>query len=290
MIFGCLALLAGAAVGQVQESGDGDGHVFSPPVSWVDPSAPSVSALPSSPISANGASPPRLGLAEQIEAITQGRVQLEGGYSYIHDRLAGVGRSEHLFPDLLLRVGITERLELRLGWGGYLARWYDDGGAAADASGWLDPTVGFMYDLVDQSGWVPQLAISAAIPVSMQSSPLASSSFQPLCRALYRWDLSDRWGLEGTTGLAWREDSGSRFWQIEQTVGIDYLLSRQLDLFSEWQMLVDLGSVDDGTQHVLSLGAAWAWSDRYQLSWRVGMGLNDRSPDFLTAIRFAVRF
>lgn len=68
---------------------------------------------------------PRSSFADRVLALTRGRVQLEGGYTFVRDRFAGVPRSEHLFPDMLLRVGLTERFELRLGWAGYVARSYD---------------------------------------------------------------------------------------------------------------------------------------------------------------------
>jgi hypothetical protein len=32
------------------------------------------------------------------------------------------------------------------------------------------------------------------------------------------------------------------------------------------------------------------WTERLQTTWRLGVGLNERAPNFLTGIRFALRF
>lgn len=234
--------------------------------------------------------PARPTLADRIEAVTQGRVEIEGGYTFVRDRFDGIGRSQHLFPDLLLRLGITDRLELRFGWAGYLAEDYDSRAPDMSASRVLDPTLGFMFDLIDGNDWIPQTAISAAIPVSFQGSPFAASSFQPLSRALYRWDLSERMAVGGTTGVGLFREDGENYWQFEQTAEADYVLTDRLDAFAEWQMLVDRGSVDDRTQHLLSLGVGYLWSDHFQVSWRAGVGLTRYSPDFLTGIRLSLRF
>ncbi|NUQ62943.1 MAG: transporter [Pirellulales bacterium] len=232
----------------------------------------------------------QFGLAERINALTRGRVQLEGGYIFTYDRGEDVSVTEHALPDLLLRIGLTERLELRVGWPGY--RSVDYGGDWGDLSydETLDPNVGFMFDLWQQSGWRPQTALSAAVPIAMEDDPLVFDSLQPVAQLLYLWYLNDRWSIGGTTGMAIFEEYGDRYGQLQQSLDVDYVLSDRLGTFVQWTVLMDHGSEDDGSQHLLSAGLARLWTERFQTSLEMGAGLNQRAPDFLAALRFAYRF
>src|SRR5215468_4347719 len=58
--------------------------------------------------------------------VGRGRLVIESAYSFLDNR--GV-KETHSFPELLSRYGLTERLELRLGWN------YEVGGAGSDISG-----------------------------------------------------------------------------------------------------------------------------------------------------------
>lgn len=230
------------------------------------------------------------GLVERLGNVMRGRVQLEGGYTFVHDRIAGATISEHVLPDLLLRVGLTDRLEVRLGWPGYLARSHDAPWSELPEGEVLDPNVGLMFDLFPQHGWIPQTAVAGAVPITLHGNLFAMDSFQPLGQVLYCWELGERTALVGTTGVAQRRDPGDDYLQFQQTACLDYLLTDRLDVFAEWEMLVDHGSADDGSQHMLGGGIGYLWTDALQVSWKAGVGLDASAPDFLTGIRFALRF
>jgi hypothetical protein len=234
--------------------------------------------------------PENFAAADRITAITQGRVQIEAGYVFTYDEAPGLRTWEHTVPDLLLRVGLTERLEVRVGWPGYVAT-IDDGPLGRIGSDrTLDPNVGFMLDLFPQRGWVPQTAILASVPITLQGNPFAMESLQPLNQLLYAWYPTERWSFGGTTGFSLFEEEGDHFLQFQQSVNTDYLLTERLAAFVEWTVLVDHGSADDGQQHLLGGGLSFLWTDRLEVTWRAGVGLNERAPDFLTGVRCALRF
>lgn len=232
----------------------------------------------------------RFDLGERITAITQGRVQIEGGYVFTLDRHRGVAVAEHAVPDFLLRAGLTERLELRVGWPGYVATAYDEAGSTDWDDRVLDPNVGFMLDVFPQSGWRPQTAVLAAVPITLEGNPFALAGLQPLGQVLYCWYLGERASLGGTTGFALFHERGDHFTQVQQSASFDYLFTERLGGFAEWTVLVDCGSDDDGAQHMLGGGFSFLWTDALQVSWRAALGLNDRAPDFLTGVRCALTF
>ena len=227
---------------------------------------------------------------DRMTGIFAGRVQLEGGYTFLSDRSADTRITQHAVPDLLLRYGLTERLELRLGWPGFVSTEYDGPLAPPSFNDTLKPNVGFMWDVSNQNGWFPQTALLAAVPITLQGNPFALNSLQPLSQVLYCWYVSDRMSLGGTTGVALFHEFGDHFVQLQQTASVDYLWSDRLITFTQWEMLVDHGSADDGSQHLLSTGLSFLWTDHLQTTWRFGVGLNERAPNFLTGIRFALRF
>jgi hypothetical protein len=223
----------------------------------------------------------------QFAALLRGRAQLEWGYSVTRERAANGGALQQVFPDMLFRLGVTDRLELRLGWPGYV----QNDPASGLPSGIEAPSIGFMLDLWPQKGWIPQTAISAAVATQRQQSLLGTDSTQPLCRVLYRWQLNDRLGCGGETGLAQVRDTSGAYFQIEQILNADVSLNDTWTALAEWEMLVDQqGPMRGVDQSVLSLGLAWACTEHLVVSWRVGTGLNDRSPDLLASMRFALRF
>jgi hypothetical protein len=227
---------------------------------------------------------------DRMAGVFAGRVQLEGGYTFLTDRSADTRITQHAVPDMLLRYGLTKRLELRLGWPGFVSTEYDGPLAPPSFNETLKPNVGFMWDALDQNGLFPQTALLAAVPITLEGNPFALNSLQPLSQVLYCWYVSDRMSFGGSTGLALFHEFGDHFVQLQQTASVDYLWSDCLSTFTQWEMLVDHGSANDGSQHLLSTGMSFLWTERLQTTWRIGVGLNERAPNFLTGIRFALRF
>ena len=222
--------------------------------------------------------------------LARGRVMIEGGYAYVTDSSDGTTITEHVVPDLLLRVGVTERMEVRLGWPGASVVNQEGALGSTSTTTTLDPNVGFMMDLWPQHDWLPQTAILGSVPITLSGNRFAMSSLQPLSAFLYQWSFTDRLSAGGDSGLAFYRDEGDHYLQWQQSVDVDYLLTDRVGVFSQWQMLADDGSDNDATRHLLSLGASWLCTDRLQITWRIGAGMNDPAPDFLTDLRFGLLF
>ncbi|MHB8897607.1 MAG: transporter [Thermoguttaceae bacterium] len=263
---------------QAQAIEEPDGTVE--PASW-DDSSWLLERNPPAPVPEQ-----RPGFMARLAGLAQGRTMIEGGYAYLTDSEAGTRTEEHVVPDLLLRVGLSDRLEVRVGWPGVSV--VSQSGAPGDsvAATTLDPNVGLMLDLCPQRGWVPQTALLGSVPITLGGDRFAMNSLQPVCEVLYQWQLGDAWAVGGSSGLGMYRDEGDHYVQWQQSVDVDYLLTDRAGLFSQWQALADDGSARDATRHMLSVGASWLWTDRLQITWRIGAGLNHFAPDLLTDIRF----
>lgn len=233
---------------------------------------------------------PRRGFMGWFMDLASGRVMVEGGYAYVTDSSVGTTITEHVVPDLLVRVGLTERIEVRIGWPGASVVQQEGALGNSNTTTTLDPNVGFMMDVWGQHGWLPQTAILGSVPITLGGNRFAMSSLQPVSELLYQWTLTDRLSVGGDSGLAFYRDNGDHYLQWQQSVDVDYVLTDRVGVFSQWQMLADDGSASDATRHLLSLGASWLCTDRLQITWRAGVGLNDPAPDLLTDIRFGFLF
>src|SRR5262245_19025102 len=145
----------------------------------------------------------------------RGRLIVEAAYSFLDHR--GL-KETHSFPELILRYGLTERIELRLGWN------YEVGGAGNDVSG-ADASgdgvfgtsrlerlsrlsYGVTVQVTEQDRWLPRsvVIVQAATPTSGESTAtdLAVTSAAG-------WVFPNRWRLD--TAFRWLSASerGDRF-------------------------------------------------------------------------------
>jgi hypothetical protein len=243
-----------------------------------------------SPWGESASKPVTPGWSQRILRLARGRTQLEGGYSYLSDSAENGSATQHAFPDLLLRFGLTNRLELRLGWPGYVSSDYDGSDFRVRSSGSLDPNVGLAYDLWCQRGLLPQTAVLGAVPVTLEGNPFALKSLQPLAELLYAWHLGDRTAITGYSGFALFEVSGDNYTQFQQGLSCDLVLTERLGAFVSWDMLVNHGSWNDASEHMAGGGLSFLLTERLAISWRTAIGLNSAAPDFLNDVRFAYRF
>ncbi len=236
------------------------------------------------------AMPKGLAWTQKIARLARGRTQLEGGYSFLRGSAGGGDGTQHAFPDLLLRFGLTDRLELRLGWPGHVTGDVGDPTLGGRFSRTLDPNVGLAYDLWGQRGVLPQTAVLAAVPILLAGNPFALNSLQPLTEVMYAWQSSDRTTITGRSGFAIFDAPGDNFTQFQQSLSFDVILTERLGTFVSWNMLADHGSWNDTTQHMGGVGLSFLLTERFAISWRSAVGLNSTAPEFLNDIRFAYRF
>jgi len=115
------------------------------------------------------------------------RLQIESGYTYIHAPSGDSTADTHDLPELLLRYGVAERLELRFAWdeGMLFSRRTDTAGRVVTENGSSDLALGFKYALTKQRLWRPQSAMVVEVTAPVGSVAFSSRpngrSAQLLC-------------------------------------------------------------------------------------------------------------
>ena len=228
-----------------------------------------------------------------------GRGWVDVGYSHLRDGEF----SEHLAPDLGVRLLVTDWLELRGGWGGVSFAEVDGERLDDDAA---EPNLGLTAFLWDARGGRPAVALSASLPIATDANPFAAENLLPVAEVLYGWDVGERWRLTGRTGLALvREvdEAGSDLgatYDLRQGAAVDYFVPAaspvlpDAALFAGWSALLPAG--DGDAEHVAELGfqtplpTRWRWADGWRWDVRAAAGLSEAAPDLILGTGLSVPF
>lgn len=264
---------------------------------------PSSAASPAS-VARDSAEPPgplvtdRPDATESTETVPRGRVQFESGYTFTYDREGSTRSRSHAAPEALLRIGLADRLELRLGWEGYAWSHEQLPGTsragrsivvADNTQAASDLYLGAKAKLFDQDGWRPHFGVIPAVTVPSGSPSAHSGDVDPEVKLAWAWDLPADFALAGNVHLGVPTEDGRRFVQSGASLSVAFPLFDGVDGYCEYFGWYP-NRRDADAAHSLNGGLTWKITDDLQIDWRVGMGLNEEADDFFTGIGLAIRF
>lgn len=235
---------------------------------------------------------------ESTDAVPAGHVQLELGYTFTYDREGNERLRTQTPPELLVRVGIVDNLELRIGWDGYTlteqsvpversnrTRFTDHDWS----QGSNDLSLGIKYKFFEQHEWRPHFGVIAGVSVPSGSAILSSGDVDPELVLLWAYDLSDTTALAGNVGFAAPTDAGDRFFQATASLSVAASLTDRLGAYIEYFGIYPNAEHTD-CAHSANGGLTYLINNNLQLDWRIGAGLNEEADDFFTGFGIAWRF
>lgn len=221
-----------------------------------------------------------------------GRIIFETAYTFIDNRAVP---ETHSFPELLVRYGISDRLELRLGWN------YEVGGAGNPVSGNVPSDLatnselehesrllfGLKTRLTEESGWFPASAIilQGFTPTSGKANDTEMSTTYVLGWTLPGravWDSAIRY----STGRL--EDDNFNVWAPSSVVKVP--IGDRWKVHAEYFGIFTDGRADETVQHFFSPGAHYLITSNLEIGVRVGWGLNSETPNFFSNAGVGWRF
>ncbi|HLA85893.1 MAG TPA: transporter [Thermoguttaceae bacterium] len=229
---------------------------------------------------------------ESPNTIDRGRLQLESGWTYFHDQTGGLEFDAHRLPELLLRYGLTEKLELRLVWSGYMSycQHGPQPGETLLLDGVTDMDVGCKLKISKQSGWRPESALIACVTAPVGATAWTSSRVDTYLTYNYGWDITEQIFIGGSTGTWWTGYQGDHITTMYQSATLGMGLTERLGAFFEWYVLIFDGGQDNRPDHFLDTGITYLVTEDFQLDWRIGAGLSESAEDLFTGAGFAVRW
>jgi hypothetical protein len=142
---------------------------------------------------------------ESSTTVPYGSIQIEMGWLYSDEDSDDL--ETDTFPQALLRYGLTENLELRFGYAGYV--WEKAVGSRAgalDAEGSGDLSLGFKVKLWDEEDWRPEAAFISHVSLPTGKAPISSERFDPDYRFAFTNTLSERMSLTYNVGQIWKSE------------------------------------------------------------------------------------
>ena len=222
------------------------------------------------------------------------RLILESSYSYIDNHGAPATNS---FPELLLRYGLTKRVELRLGWnfevggGGNVV----SGNSGESSEGVDTPALtreqrliyGTKILLTEQESWRPD-----SILIVTGVTPTGGDATATQLRADYAfgWRLPNRWRIDSALAFTTDSDSGNRFEVWAPSSVLRMPIGERFQVHSEFFGQFSEDRTSNFSRLFYSPGMHYLVTPNLELGLRLGWGLTDQSARFFSNVGFGWRF
>jgi hypothetical protein len=210
-------------------------------------------------------------------------VQVESGYTLTSSEFVDV----HTIGELLVRVGVVERLELYLGFNSYVIA----DGPTGSVDGIDDATAGIKVRLHDPPLAAPVGAptVSALLTTRLPTGAdeIGSSELQPEGRLLLDWAFED-FGLGANLGIGFPSGGEDHFAQLFASLAVSTSLA---DAVSGYLEYYTLQPASDGGSNAgfANVGLLFLVANDVQLDGRFGVGLNGTETDYFFGAGLAFR-
>jgi hypothetical protein len=188
----------------------------------------------------------------------------------------------------LLRVGVGDDFELRLGSPFFNELRVEAGGRSVSDRGYGDLEAGLKWHLLDNEGAQPSFALipSVIVPVGEEGFSVEDPVYQ--LNTATEWNFADGWAAGLLAGLLGGEAGDGHY--LQQTYGA--LLGRTVGSWSPYAEAVlvhtDLDGASDSS--FLGGGVKYLVSNDVQVDANFDRGVTDESPDWLLGLGLSVRF
>jgi hypothetical protein len=218
------------------------------------------------------------------------RLIVESSYSYIN--LTGV-KVKNSFPELLMRYGIGERFELRLGWNYETGRERLPG--AGDIAGFFGANAeqqmyyGFKGVVTKQSGWMPGSAL-----LVQGHTPTGGPQSVTQLRAGYvaGWELPNRWEFDAAMrfGTDRDEEGGYRLWVPSAVLKIPLTPSERWFTHVEYFGVMTQGKENDTNMHFVDIALHHLITPNVEVGAIVAFGPHSGGMNLVTNFGIGMRF
>lgn len=226
--------------------------------------------------------------------VGRGRTILESAYSFVENRGT---KESHSFPELIVRYGLSKRLELRVGWN------YEVGGAPVDTSGVdagaddtlegasLERESNVAYGL--KLSITEQLALRPASAVIVQASSPTSGNAndsQLITTYVFGWELPYRMKLDAALRYGTASEKEDHFNLWAPSVVLKAPLGERWNVHAEYFGIMSTQKERDTNRQYISPGIHYLITPDLEVGVRVGWGLNDETARFFSNVGFGWRF
>ena len=244
-------------------------------------------------------------------SVGKGVTIIESGYTFTRNNDSDVHTSHRVLPEVLARVGITDELELRVKWFGYVMTDVTDQNTGFKNSyfGGSDLYLGFKYEVLQQNDWIPMVTFLGGSTIPTGTGGVSAGDMQPFGNVVLGWGLRRWLYLKASTGVDFLRtndvtqvinggnsigpvgihgpDSNSTW---HQSVSLLYQATKRVGGFLEWFSFFSDNAADNRAQHYADAGLFVYLTTNVQLDVRIGERLSDRVDGLFSGAGLSVRF
>ena len=209
-------------------------------------------------------------LTESAVTVEPGKIQIETGVLFTQDKSGGTTSEVTEALGTLLRIGLRDRLELRIGFDGLIS--------VPGASGLGDASLGAKVMLAEETVNRPQVAVLVETSVPIGGEEFTSDDYAPSVRLALSKDFGDSLGIGLNIGAEFPEDDEILFYTLAAGVGIDDKNGAFFEVFG-----------DSESRHSFDAGWTYLAKSNLQFDIAAGIGLSDEAPDWFLGVGLSVR-
>ena len=234
--------------------------------------------------------PERPGLNTPPCIVDAGHLSVETSLAdWTIDKQGGDRTDTVLIADTLLRIGVTDAVEARIGWTPF-GHQYERGAMAVDRVG--DVTLGLKASLLHPDGKGLSIAVLPYVTLPVGRPPIGAGDWGGGVLLPLSYDLSDavQVAATGEVDAAVDGDGDGRHLAYSGTAGLNFQLTDALTLTGEAQVERDRDPGGHATHALASVSLAVKAGKNLQFDVQCDAGLNRDTPDFEVLGGVAARF
>ena len=237
--------------------------------------------------------PERPGIDTPACTMAKGRVSVETAFAdWTRDDQAGSRQDSVLIGDTLVRLGVSDTVEVRVGWTPFGHDRTRDATGVESLNRVGDVSLGLKANLRDPDGSGLSIAVLPFVTLPVGRTPVGRGDWGGGILVPVTYELSDTVSIDLTPEVdaAVDEDGHGRHVAYSSAAGLAFKLNTVLTLTGEVQALRDDDPDGATTQAVAALSLAWSANDDLQFDIFGAAGLNHDAPDARLYAGIARRF
>jgi hypothetical protein len=233
----------------------------------------------------------RPGFAFNTGVVGKGVVQLELGVPQVTEYDSGDATSRVYSAVGLLRLGVAEHWEVRIGAPMYNFLRINQPGPDTDDEGFGDAEIGAKVHVLDAKGGTPAICLIPSIILPTGATGFSGEDPGATFNATFEWTTRNGWSLKDLTGLAsYAVPPDDRTTQWTEAFAFGRTIGS-----SKWSAYGELGALDNdlpgtGVAAYLGGGIAVLAGNDVQLDLYFDRGLTDDAADWLHGFGVSARF
>ena len=253
--------------------------------------------LVSSPVLADEIETDRPDQTETATTVPAGSVQIESGVVYESDAYEStfdIGPNVKFtettiaMPTVLVRIGVVEGFELRFEETFQRLTLSNDAeatpGNSESWSGFTAPSIGIKAELMQENGWMPQVALIADVTLPLGLEQFRPTYIAPAFRFTAAHTLSETFSMAYNVGGEWDGQSagGAGIYTFTIGVGVSEQIGSYLEVFGEMP-------AGGPPEHMIDGGLTFRPVPHIQFDASAGVGLNAAAADYYLSAGASIR-